>query len=168
MEPISALSIACGVIQFLDVGAKVLSKFREIYKDGSTAEHAELRATAEHLITIQLNDLSVPRHIQAGQSNLSAADKELIAVAQRCSTIAKTLVDELRSLEANTSGSWRKAVKTTFKVIKKRSEIDGLQKQLDKYRQLMDTKLLLGLRWVRNLNLWCEVLIANISSYSAA
>ena len=146
MDPVTAFSIACGVIQIVDFSTKVVSKCREVYKHGTTSEHAELRAMAEHLISLQTNNPNVPQATASGQSSFSANDKELVAIAQQCSTIAGTLIEELKSLEVNASQSYRQAIKLTVKGIRKKSKIDGLQKQLDKYRQVMDTRLLKDLR----------------------
>ena len=44
MDPVTAFSLAAGVLQVLDLSLKALGKCREIYKDGSLAQH---RQTAE-------------------------------------------------------------------------------------------------------------------------
>lgn len=146
MDLITAFSIACGVIQLVDFSTKVVFKCREVYKSGSTSEHAELRNMAEHLTSLQSNCLSIAQSTPGGQSSFSANDQELVELAQRCSTVATTLVDELKSLEATASQSYRSAVKLSIKGIGKKNKIDRLQKQLDQYRQAMDTKVLKDLR----------------------
>ena len=39
MDPITAFSLAAGVLQVIDLSLKALSKCRETYRDGSLAEH---------------------------------------------------------------------------------------------------------------------------------
>lgn len=39
MDPITAFSLACGVIQVVDFSLNVVGKCREIYRDGTTTEH---------------------------------------------------------------------------------------------------------------------------------
>ncbi|KAL8829623.1 MAG: hypothetical protein Q9191_001916, partial [Dirinaria sp. TL-2023a] len=129
MDPITAFSIACGIIQILDFSTKVVSKCREIYKDGSTSEHAQLRAMAEHLTSLQSEGTRITQTTSCGQTGFSASDKELMILAQQCSTIAGTLVDELQSLEANVSHSYRQALKLMMKAMKKKSKIERLQKE---------------------------------------
>ena len=60
MDPVTAFSLAAGVLQVLDVSLKALGKCREIYKDGSLAQH---RQTQEITKSLGRND-------QANTTNL--------------------------------------------------------------------------------------------------
>ena len=39
MDPVTAVGLAAGILQFLQVGFKAVSICREIYQDGSLAQH---------------------------------------------------------------------------------------------------------------------------------
>ena len=41
MDPLSAFSLASGILQVLDMSSKAIAACREIYKDGSLAEHRD-------------------------------------------------------------------------------------------------------------------------------
>lgn len=49
MDPVTAFSLAAGVLQVLDLSLKALSKCKEIYKDGSLAQHRDAKTVAEYL-----------------------------------------------------------------------------------------------------------------------
>ncbi len=39
MDPLTAFSLACGVIQVVDFSLNVVGKCREVYRDGTSTEH---------------------------------------------------------------------------------------------------------------------------------
>ena len=49
MDPVTAFSLAAGVLQVLDLSFKALSKCKEIYKDGSLAQHRDAQTITEFL-----------------------------------------------------------------------------------------------------------------------
>lgn len=49
MDPLTAFSLACGVIQIVDFGTKVVQQCRELYKDGSLSEYVDVEEMAKHL-----------------------------------------------------------------------------------------------------------------------
>jgi len=147
MDPITAFSLACGVIQVIDFNTKVLSQCREIYKNGSLSENESIESMAEHLTTLRA-DLQPTTSSTGAQT---AGDKDLIQLSIKCSEMAKELVAELQSLKAGSTGSRWKAVSVTFRSIKKKSTIDRMQRQLDEYRKILNTKVLADLRLVTSL-----------------
>jgi hypothetical protein len=65
MDPISGLTIATAVAQFLEVAFKLTSKSVELYRHGSLIRHSQIREQAETLqhfndiIKSALNDIDV-------------------------------------------------------------------------------------------------------------
>jgi hypothetical protein len=144
MDPLTAFSLACGVIQVIDFSAKVLSQCREIYKNGSLSENESIKSMAEHLITLRA-DLQ-PTTSSIGTQ--TAGDKDLVQLSNKCSEMAKELVGELQSLKAGSTSSKWKAVSVTLRNLKKKSTIESMQRQLDGYRKILDTKVLADLSLV--------------------
>jgi len=144
MDPLTAFSLACGVIQVIDFSAKVLSQCREIYKNGSLSENESIKSMVEHLITLRA-DLQ-PTTSSIGTQ--TAGDKDLVQLSNKCSEMAKELVGELQSLKAGSTSSKWKAVSVTLRNLKKKSTIESMQRQLDGYRKILDTKVLADLSLV--------------------
>lgn len=49
MDPLTAFSLAAGIIQVVDVSFKVLAQCKELYKKGSLVEHRETAAVVDAL-----------------------------------------------------------------------------------------------------------------------
>jgi hypothetical protein len=49
MDPVTAFSLAAGVLQVIDLSFKALSKCKEMYKDGSLAQHRDAKTFTEYL-----------------------------------------------------------------------------------------------------------------------
>lgn len=146
MDPITAFSLAVGVIQVIDFSTKTLSQFREIYKNGSLSEHESIESMTEHLTTLRA-DLQ-PSTAATGIQ--TAGDKDLTQLSTKCSDMAKELAAELQSLKVGSTGSRWKAVTVTFRSLKKKGTVDRMEKRLDECRRILDTKILADLRLVTN------------------
>ena len=53
MDPLTAFSLACGVIQVVDFSIKVTSKCRELYKYGALESNKEIESMSEYLTDIR-------------------------------------------------------------------------------------------------------------------
>lgn len=147
MDPLTAFSLACGVIQVLDFSTKVLSQCREIYKNGSLSENESTESMVEHLTTLRA-DLQPSTTATGAQT---AGDKELMQLADRCSGMAKELVAELGELKVGRGDSRWKAGRVVFRGLRKRGPVERLQRDLDGCRRVLDTKVLADLRLVPSL-----------------
>lgn len=49
MDPITAFSLAAGILQVVDISSKAIAKCHEVYKNGSLAEHRETAEVVEQL-----------------------------------------------------------------------------------------------------------------------
>lgn len=59
MDPLTAFSLACGVIQVVDFSIKVLAKCKEIHDHGALSEHQEVEEITKHLADLR-TDISPP------------------------------------------------------------------------------------------------------------
>lgn len=49
MDPVTAFSLAAGVLQVVDLSIQALSTCKEIYKDGSLAQHRKTEELTKYL-----------------------------------------------------------------------------------------------------------------------
>ena len=143
MDPLTAFSLACGVIQVIDVSAKTLTTCREIYKKGSSSDYQSLESLAKHLIHLR-EKLDFPN-----DSQITADGQSLIELSEKCSTTADQLIGRLQALKIQGPHKRRQAILKTFSLLRDRSEIEKIQKRLDQYRVAFDTQILVNLRSVR-------------------
>ena len=149
MDPLTAFSLACGVIQVVDFSTKIVVRCRQIYKEGATSKNKEIESMAEHLTGLA-TDLELPSTIQ----NLGFAnqryrdDQELLELAGQCSETARELINELQKLSIQGRQRKRDALRMAVKTVWKKDAIDNIQRSLECYRRTLDTRILISLRFV--------------------
>lgn len=62
MDPVTVFSLVAGVLQVVDFSLKAVDKCRELYKDGSLAEHRDTGEIAEKLGMNTPNSASMWRY----------------------------------------------------------------------------------------------------------
>ena len=145
MDPLTAFSLVCGVIQVVDFSIKTLAKCKAIYKKGSLSEHEELRELTKQLVNVRA-ELHLP------EANLSAEilttpDQTLLDLAGQCSRTADQLVEKLESLKIEGPRKRRQALWNLIKCLCEKGEIQNIQKRLDGYRNTLDTQILVSLKY---------------------
>ena len=145
MDPVTAFSLACGVIQVVDFGSRALSMCKEIYKKGELSEYKELEETRKHLVSAQ-NDIRLPSAGPAAVASQTPQDKKLSEIAKDCSAIAAELTTKLQTLKAPNAHRKRDRIKVGYKAFREKSHMQELQRRLESYRTALDTQILLGLR----------------------
>ena len=148
MDPVSAFSLTCGVIQIVDFSTKAVSSCRRLYKAGSLSENAEVEEWTNHLI--RLRDELYPPASRGNVADASHPDEqELLQLAVKCSDTASDLVAELNTLRLSSPRRKREAVKKGFQALWKKSTLDEIQKRLTDYQRLLDSKILIYVRYAR-------------------
>ena len=147
LDPMSALGLACNIIQIVDFSLEAVAKFRELYKDGASSENRELED-----MTIRLKDLRADLNIVSPTTRESKPlfidDKELEALADECCKTADELTAELDTLKISGPHKKRQAVPKFFRSIRRKSVVEGIQRKLDGYQKVLDTRILVNLRFV--------------------
>ena len=146
LDPMSALGLACNIIQIVDFSLKAVSKFRELYNDGASSENREIEDMALRLKSLRTNLVTVDPTTR--QSRPVFDDKELQALADDCCKTADELTAELETLKVSDSHQRRKAVGKLFRSIQRKSVVKGIQRKLDGYQKVLDTRILVDLRCV--------------------
>ena len=155
MDPLSAFSLTCNIIQVVDFGAKALAMCKEIYDRGALSKYQDLDETAKHLIDLQRGlglagggGSNTPSSFGSAQI-LPQQDDLLMKVAKQCSETAEQLVKKLRELSvAGRHQKKRQAISKAFKAIWRGGDIKQLQRQLDMHQKALDTRILIDLRYI--------------------
>jgi hypothetical protein len=152
MEPFQALAIACGVVQFVDFGVKVIATARELYQSttGTSDRHSKLREKTERLTSI------VATFSGAGSSGNIKVEAGLKRIVDECNDAAvqmRTILDGLK-LDPLTSsmpagGAFRRALRSVVKsskTLQKSSDIDELMKRMASLREEVHSHILYMLK----------------------
>lgn len=151
MDPLSAFSLTCNIIQVVDFSSKAWSICKELYDRGTFSEYQDLEETTKHLIDLQgslaLSGRNAPSSPGSAQV-LSQQDALLMKVAKQCSETAEQLVKKLQKFSVTgPHHKKRQALTKTFKALWKGSDIQRLQRQLKAHQKALDTRILIDLRY---------------------
>ncbi|KAH8790555.1 hypothetical protein F5882DRAFT_353638 [Hyaloscypha sp. PMI_1271] len=148
LDPITALSLASNVIQFVDFGSKLLSKTRELHKSttGALSENIELETITSDLKVLN-SRLQLPQLSQVSGNGLDESEKALVALSVKCTEIADELLGALDQLKAGDDlnkkwGSFRLALKN----IRRRDKIESIASRLEAFRQELESHILVSIR----------------------
>jgi hypothetical protein len=145
LDPMTALSVATSVFQFVDFSAKLISKGRELYKsaEGVLSDHAEQAAISSRLADLT-RGLSVSIDICAGAATkrLSPAEKALQEVTVECLECAEDFTLAIDGLRVTGNHRKWKSFRQALKSVWKKEGIEVRLVKLDRLQQLIIVHLL--------------------------
>lgn len=145
MEAIAAFGLACNILQVLDSANKVVCLGLEVYKNGVSADNAELEQASEHLFTLCTG---LDSSLAATRSPpTTAADGEVRLLAAECSATIDKLKDVLQKLKS-TGTRWNALLKTA-QAVRTRAKIDKIGARVEKLQGLLNTSILVRLRYAK-------------------
>lgn len=149
MDPLTAFSLACGVIQVVDFSTKVVVKCQEIYRDGASSEDKDIESMAKHLTDLSI-ELDPANRVVKPESmpQIYNDDQDLRKLAQQCSETAKELIAEVQKLSIQGQPRKRDVLRKSVKAIWKKKAMEDIERRLEHYRRTLDTRILINLRFV--------------------
>ena len=157
MDPISALSLAANVVQFVLFAKEVIAVGRQIYRSGSSSTNEDLHliATDFQKLTVKLKGLSSPvgtpiedevwdyHPVLIRCFGADVSSSGLRTLVKQCVKIADELTTQLDKLRACPSqkSRWR-TFERTMKVFWSGSKIDAIAKRLEGLRNEVDFHLM--------------------------
>ncbi|KAL8948226.1 MAG: hypothetical protein Q9222_005574 [Ikaeria aurantiellina] len=141
MDPVTAFSLAAGILQVVDISSRAVKKCHELYKDGSLAEHRETAEIADALANAA-DTLSAS--IQSSNQPRSKEDSEIFDLSIKCRATARDLVARLNKLKAD-QGSRLQALTKSVEAMRQKQMLKDKQAALKEYQQVLDTQILMRL-----------------------
>ena len=138
MDPITAVSLAGTVIQFVDFTGKVISKSTEFYRSGrgEFAEHDDIETTAADLTKL---------NTQLKQTT-AVDDPDLQALCQACGDVADQLLAALAKVKVNGKGQKWQSLRKALRSIWSKEEIGQLEQRLASFRSELNLRITIGMR----------------------
>jgi hypothetical protein len=166
VDPITALSIASSVVQFVDYSTKLLSKSSELYKHGSLADNDELELVTKDLTRLTGDLLVVGKKQQDDPDANDPEETALRELARLCNDIGQQLLAQLGTLKVAHPGnklehgleSISKAVRSSWK----RSKVENIEKRLRKVREELDTRILALIKLVKHRSSSCNAFFTKL------
>lgn len=139
LDPLSALSIAGNIVQFIDFGSKLLNSSREIYHsaEGLSSNHQHLEQITQSLI-----DLNTKLSQNPATPTLTTHGQGLTKLAASCEKEGTRLLSAIARLKLEqTESKWR-SFQQALKCVWKEHDLRELEKRLDGYRSELKIQLL--------------------------
>lgn len=138
-EALAIVGLASNIVQFIDAAGSFIAFFSELYKSGSLGEYS---AIEQHS-----NNLETSLELLRSRSSY-ATDVQLKTMVEGCIQLSKDLHALLNGLKPKQGkGRVSQAFLSSFKTLRKKSEIKKVEDRLTKLRDAICTHLAILLRY---------------------
>jgi hypothetical protein len=147
LDPITALSVASSVVQFVDFSTKLISKGKEYYRsaDGVLTDHAEQAAVSSRLSELSRRLLnSIP--VSATGKKPSPSEEALWEAALECMKFANEFIGAIDELTVTGNHRKWKSFRQALKSVWKKEGIEERLVKLDRLRQQVVIHLLVVMK----------------------
>ncbi|KAH6962652.1 hypothetical protein BKA56DRAFT_679437 [Ilyonectria sp. MPI-CAGE-AT-0026] len=144
LDPISAVGLAAGILQFVDFTSRLVSvvhEFSETCND-STVENCDIEAVTRSLVslTTQLSEGN-----RVSQTSESVADEQIAKLGSACEGTCSELLETLEKLKGGSKKPKWKSIIQALGTVWQKEKIDSLRARLAEYRAGINTALLVSL-----------------------
>lgn len=148
MDPLTCLSIAGNVVQFIDFSFKIYSDTRQLYEDGRLQVHEQTQKAAEDLSKFS-KSLSQSSRRQQIIGQATENDIQLGAICQECTKLADEMVARLRKFDVSKKDNVLKSVCQVLRSMWSSDELAKTEETLAGYRDMLNSRLLGSLGYVQ-------------------
>ncbi|OTA91944.1 hypothetical protein M434DRAFT_32216 [Hypoxylon sp. CO27-5] len=136
METLVALGLAANVVQFVDFAAKLISISNELRNNAASSENRDHQVLTTHLETLAQSISDSAKAISQASTTASREEQALQPVADKCCELAKSLLIKLDacSIQPNQGNNRNKRIKTAFKAIWNKKEIEDISNRLEHFK----------------------------------
>jgi len=160
LDPLTALSVAGTIVQFVDYGTKVLSRSQQLYHStkGAGPLDEELDLITTHLTKLTAK-LTRPLSTPSTENELPGEEHALRELCDACNTVAQEMVARLEGLKVDGKHRMFKSVWQALKSTWSEKEANALIKRLSMFRESLELHILVELRYAFPSSLEPTVLI---------
>jgi hypothetical protein len=151
MDPLTAISLASNIVQFVDLGCKILSGAYEVYRssEGSTAEDLDLTKVVDDLDTvttklaasIEQKEKALAQHQQFREDEF---DERLLAY--ECLGVGREIKLLLKNVASDCKKGKLSSLRQGILCVWYRDEIEVLKNRLARFREQLVFRMLVSLR----------------------
>ena len=151
LDPLTALAVAGNIVQFVDLGYKILSNSFEIYKSGTTEGNRQLETVTDDLIALsqRMTDAaSTQLTITTVSTNdISAEDANSIKlVVGQTSVVSKELLDTLKKIHVTGKHNKVRSLRQALRNVLSEDKINEIGRRLENLRSELNLRVLVSLK----------------------
>ncbi len=146
LDPLSALSLASSIVQFVDFGIKLVSDGYELYDRGSLENNDEIEQATRDLTQLTEN-LATPSQNFAEQSGTairppSKDERRLQDVAEACKELGDQLLLVLEELKPRERQNGLESFRKVLRGFRKKGKVQDIEKRLKKLQDQLALHLI--------------------------
>lgn len=149
LDPLSALGVAASVVQFIEFGAKLISKNRELSRSstGALVEHGEMIAASNRLKELDDGLLKSLAVLAAKNKKLTESEAALRDISQECRDMAAEFSQTMSMYSVEPGQNTYKSFRTAFKAVWNKEGIEAMKQRLNDQRQQLSLNILIVMRY---------------------
>lgn len=143
MDPLSALSLACGILQVIDFSSKFISGATEVYlsTSGTTIKFEDSDKAAQ-----SLRNLTRRLDVRSTGGPLSSEERCLLGIKHGCEELSQEIQGIISSATTRKRGSRRASFLVSWRALKHKGKLKTLEERLGQYRAQAQEYLLATIR----------------------
>ena len=159
LDPLSAFSVACNVLQVIEIGVKVLSKAADYRKaeSGVLSEQKDLRDVMQSLNNLN-TDLSASLPQQTASKELTVEEARLLEVNNQCLRLSKEFINFLDHLKIRDRHAVFDSLRMSIKTMWHRDKMDAMEKSLSQARSNLNVTFLVYMKYVNKCRVYDAVM----------
>ena len=146
LDPLSAISLAGNVVQFVQFSCTIVDKAHQLYrsKDGALPDTLETETVTKRLLqTIEELDDGCKK---VASSPKTSTESRLVEIAEACFLVANDMLARLNRLKLKEQQSLWASVSRAFKILWTEDELNSLARRLKAYISELDTTILISMK----------------------
>ena len=145
LDPLTAISLASAIVQFVDFSIKIVSQTQEIYQSasGATRENVTIGEITQDIKDIYQN---VTRNVSSRQPQTN--DMALLRLAESCEREADALLLILAELKVPPGASHWTSFRKAIKSARQKGKVQELETRLGKLQKQANSRLLFMMKCV--------------------
>lgn len=151
LDPLSAFSLACSVLQVVEFGVKLLSTAANYRKaeSGVLIEQQDLRDVLQSLNNLN-TDLQTSLLQQATIRQHSVEESRLLEANNQCLRLSKNFIDFLDRLKLRDGHAVLDSLRVSVKTLWHKDKMDAMEKSLSQARDNLNVAFLVYIKYVKN------------------
>ena len=152
LNPLSAFSVACNVLQVIEFGVKVLSKAADYRKaeTGVLTEQKDLRDVLQSLNNLNTDLLaSLPQ--QTASKQHTAEEARLLEANNQCLRLSKEFINFLDRLKLRDRHAVFDSLRMSIKTLWHGDKMDAMEKSLSQARDNLNVAFLVYMKYVNKM-----------------
>jgi polyhydroxyalkanoate synthesis regulator phasin len=148
MDPLTALSTAGTVLQFVDFGSKLIDASVKLYKKGELDVHEQAKSATDDILdyTVKLRRSLLQSDGSTTPPELTEDEELLKSICEECDELARDLLERLKKLSVPQDKKGAEKIWPTltaaFKSTWKKEDLRDIQERLDRYRGAIDSRVI--------------------------